>query len=85
MNNLFADLPEELVEVLTENQHVRIERIVSNPLYETRLHGLHQGDEIIFHEDHILHVHDTHRQELVVGMDVDDLKELAQWLGSHRE
>lgn len=34
MNNLFADLPtdlpEELVEVLAENQHVRIERIISN-------------------------------------------------------
>jgi cupin 2 domain-containing protein len=34
MNNLFADLPndlpEELVEVLAENKHVRIERIVSN-------------------------------------------------------
>lgn len=33
MNNLFADLPtdlpEELVEVLTENKHVRIERIIS--------------------------------------------------------
>ena len=33
MNNLIADLPtdllEELVEVLTENKHVRIERIVS--------------------------------------------------------
>jgi len=33
MNNLFADLPttlpEELVEVLAENKHVRIERIVS--------------------------------------------------------
>ncbi len=33
MNNLFTDLPttlpEELVEVLAENQHVRIERIVS--------------------------------------------------------
>ena len=33
MNNLFADLPtilsEELIEVLTENRHVRIERIVS--------------------------------------------------------
>jgi hypothetical protein len=32
MNNLFADLPtdptEELVEVLAENQHVGIERIV---------------------------------------------------------
>ena len=33
MNNLFAnlptDLPEELVDVLAENKHVRIERIVS--------------------------------------------------------
>lgn len=33
MNNLFADLPtvlpEELVTILAENQHVRIERIVS--------------------------------------------------------
>ena len=33
MNNIFADLPsslpEELVTVLAENQHVRIERIVS--------------------------------------------------------
>ena len=29
MNNLFADLPKEVVEVLAENQHVRIERIVS--------------------------------------------------------
>jgi cupin 2 domain-containing protein len=33
MNNLFANiptaLPEELVEVLAQNQHVRIERIVS--------------------------------------------------------
>ena len=33
MNNLFADipsdLPEEIVEVLAENNHVRIERIVS--------------------------------------------------------
>ena len=33
MNNLFADLPndlpDELIEVFAENQHVRIERIVS--------------------------------------------------------
>ena len=33
MNNLFADLPtalpEELAEVLAENQHIRIERIIS--------------------------------------------------------
>lgn len=58
--------------------------IVDNPLAETRLHGLKQGDEIVFHEDHILAVHNIHRQELVSGMDVDDLKELAQWVGQIR-
>ena len=59
--------------------------IVDNPLYEARLHTLHQGGEIVFHEDHFLAVHDSHRQELVLGMDAADLKELAQWLGSHRD
>lgn len=58
--------------------------IVDNPLVETRLHELCQGDEIIFHDDHILAVHDTHRQELVLSMGVDDLKELAQWVGEMR-
>ena len=58
---------------------------VDNPLVETRLHGLKQGDEIVFYEDHILAVHDVHRQELVSGMDESDLKELAQWIGSLRE
>jgi len=47
--------------------------IVDNPLVESRLHGLKQGDEIIFHEDHILAIHGIHRQELNVGMDVADL------------
>lgn len=58
--------------------------IVDNPLVETRLHGLKQGDELVFHEDHILAVHDIHRQELVAGLDVADLKELAQWVGQMR-
>ena len=58
--------------------------IVDNSLVESRLHGLKQGDEINFHEDHILAVHDIHRQELVLGMDVADLKELAQWIGQMR-
>lgn len=58
--------------------------VVDNPLVETRLHGLKHGSEIVFHEDHILAVHDIHRQELVVGMDVADLKELAQWVGQMR-
>lgn len=58
--------------------------VVDNPLVETRLHGLKAGDEIIFHEDHILAVHDIHRQELVVRMNEADLKELAQWLAQYR-
>ena len=59
--------------------------VVDNPLAEARLHGLRQGDEIIFHEDHILSVHGIHRNELVVEMEAADLKELAQWLGSQKD
>lgn len=59
--------------------------VVDNPLVETRLHGLNHGDNIIFHEDHILAVHDLHRQELVAGMDEHDLRELTQWLAALRE
>ena len=55
--------------------------IVDNPLVEARLHGLNQGDTIVFHEKHILAIHDRHRLELVSGMNRADLKELAQWLG----
>ena len=58
--------------------------VVDNTLVEARLHGVKQGDKIVFHEDHILAVHDTHRQELVSRMDQADLKELAQWLGESR-
>lgn len=57
---------------------------VDNPLVETRLHELKQGDELIFHEDHILAVHDVHRHELIAGKSAADLKELAQWLGEFR-
>lgn len=56
--------------------------IVDNSLVEARLHGLKQDDAIIFHEDHILAVHGIHRQELVLAMDVADLKELARWVAS---
>lgn len=59
--------------------------VIDNRLVEMRLHGLKQGDEILFHQDHLLAVHNVHRQQLVLGMDAADLKELAQWLGSLRE
>ena len=70
---------------VTERNGKFFNAVVDNPLYEARLHGLHDGDEIVFHEDHILAVHDIHRQELVLGMDERDLKVLAQWLGTQRE
>ncbi len=58
--------------------------VVDNPLVESRLHGLNLGDEIVFHEDHILAVHDIHRQELLVEMNAADLKELAKWVETMR-
>ena len=59
--------------------------VVDNPLVEARLHGLNQGDEIVFHEEHVLAVHDIHRQDLVAEMDSLDLQELTQWLASLRK
>ena len=58
--------------------------VVDNPLYEARLHELRQGDEVFFHEDHILAVHGSHREEIVLEMDAAELKTLAQWLESQR-
>ena len=66
---------------VTERSGSLLLGVVDNPLVEARMHGLKHGDQIVFHEDHILAVHDIHRQELVAGMDAIDLKELAQWLG----
>lgn len=62
-----------------------LEGVVDNPLYEARLHEVHQGDTIVFHTDHILAVHASHRQEMVLKMGETDLKELLNWLGSLRE
>ena len=67
---------------ISERKGKLFKGIVDNPLVETRLHEVRFGDQIIFHEDNILVAHDIHRQELVLGMDLSDLKELAQWLES---
>ncbi|MDB4670592.1 hypothetical protein OAF34_00530 [Pirellulaceae bacterium] len=58
---------------------------VDNPLVESRLHGLHQTDEIFFEEKSILAVHGSHRQEMVSQMNEHDLKELVQWLATLRD
>ena len=65
---------------VSERSGDHFQGVVDNPLAEARLHNLNQGDGIVFHEDHILAVHDIHRQELVAGMDEADLKELTMWL-----
>ena len=70
---------------VTEREAQSFSGAVDNPLYEARLHELHQGDSVVFHEDHILAVHGIHRQEIVLGMDAADLKILAQWLGEQRQ
>ena len=58
------------------------EGAIDNPLYESRLHGLNEGDSLLFHADHLLAVHSIHRRETVLKMDAAELKQLAQWLGS---
>ena len=70
---------------ITERDGNVFRGLVDNPLVESRLHGLKQGDEIILHVDHILAVHDVHRRELVSSMSEADLKELAKWLAEIRE
>lgn len=55
---------------------------VDNPLAEARLHGLNIGDQIVFHSNHILAVHDVHRQELILAMNEADLKEMTLWLAT---
>lgn len=69
---------------VTEHSGGYFRGIVDNVLAESRLHGLSLGDEIVFRDDHILAVHDSHRRELVASMDTLSLKELAQWLGDLR-
>ncbi|PHR95380.1 MAG: hypothetical protein COA78_30310 [Blastopirellula sp.] len=58
---------------------------IDNRLVEARLHEANLGDTILFHEDHILAVHGSHRQEIVLCMSPGELKQLAQWLGSKRQ
>ena len=65
---------------ITERSGDLLEGIVDNPLVESRLHGLNLGDRLFFREDHILAVHAIHRQEIVAGMNSDELRLLAAFL-----
>ena len=86
-----VDLPEQSVPSrgwgedfwvqVTEHQGSVLRGVVDNRLVETRLHELQSGSPILFQHAHILAVHGIHREELVLGMDMAELKELAEWLG----
>lgn len=67
---------------ITERNTEQFAGRVDNRLHETRLHGVHEDDSIVFHQNHILAVHPSHRRELVTGMEPADVKELAAWLAS---
>jgi len=70
---------------VTDRDGEFLKAVVDNDLAESRLHEIRLGDEIVIHEDHILALHPTARPQLLLSMDADDLKELAEWLGNQRE
>ena len=70
---------------VTDRDGEFLKAVVDNDLAESRLHEIKLGDEIVIHEDHILALHPTARPQLLLSMDADDLKELAEWLGNQRE
>jgi hypothetical protein len=53
---------------------------VDNLLHETRLHDLKRGDLLTFNEDHILAVHRTHHNDLLLRMNEAELIAFGRWL-----
>jgi len=56
--------------------------IIDNPLYESRLHGLDEGDHLLFREHHILSIHRIHNEEILLRMNPADFEEIGRWIGS---
>lgn len=82
-----ADIPsrgwgEEFWVQVTERDGDFLLGSVDNNLYESRLHGLQFGKTLAFHVDHVLAIHPNHRQELVMGMNETDLRQLIDWLNT---
>ena len=65
---------------ITERDGQTFSGVIDNRLHEARLHERNLGDEILFEARHVLAVHPTHRRDLVMSMDEDDLKQLVEWL-----
>lgn len=68
---------------VVEREHKFFCGVIDNPLHETPLHQLQRGSEIYFHENNILAVHASHREEMVLGMKRPDVFKLVEWLEQH--
>ncbi|MCH7726553.1 MAG: hypothetical protein IH991_08760 [Planctomycetes bacterium] len=64
---------------ITERDGRLLAGTIDNPLYESKLHSLSQGDTIYFREDHILVVHGVHNEEIIRNLNEEDLAEFGQW------
>jgi len=86
----FLKLPKQKIEArgwgeqfwaqITQVEYERIVGRIDNILYESNLHGLHEGDEITFHKNHILAVHPNNNREIILGLSEDELTEFGAWL-----
>lgn len=72
------------VQIVSRNGD-QLEGRVDNQLYESKLHEVQFNSVIKFTLDHVLAVHPIHREQLVLGMTAEEVKEFAVWLGTLRD
>ena len=70
---------------ITARQDDWFRGVIDNHLYEARLHGIDQGDEIVFQEAHILSVHAAHNRDIMFRLEDEDCQEFGQWLMDRRD
>ena len=73
---------EEFWVKITERDDSWLRGVVDNHLYETKLHGLSEGDELVFQVDHILSIHSSHNEAMIMRLSDDDREQFGQWLMS---
>ncbi len=72
------------VQIVSRNGE-QLQGRVDNQLYESNLHEVEFNSVIDFALDHVLAVHPIHREQLVLEMTPEEVKEFAVWLGTLRD
>ena len=67
---------------ITERDGRYLRGVVDNPLYESRLHGLFEGDSLLFTENHILAIHTVHNRKIMNSMAFSYFVDFMIWLRS---